>query len=79
VILTATVFAVWLLFSVISYGMMFAYCQRHFPTIADEWYREDMSMSIWCACFGPIGFISVIIANYVDSGGNPFRYGLKFK
>ena len=48
----------WLLCSFLAYGIMFAYFQREFPTLAEEGYRHDMGTSLLIArVFGPLALL----------------------
>jgi uncharacterized membrane protein YqhA len=42
------VLGLWAIQSFLAYGIMFAYWQRRFPTIADDNYHEDMIISLVC-------------------------------
>lgn len=62
----------WVGCSFFSYGMIFAYFQRKYPTIADSQYKEYQLFAIVFSIFGPIAFLVCLIGGYGS-------YGLKFK
>ena len=67
-------FIIWLVCSVISYSISFAYFQKEFNDIAEEHYYEDMKECLFLSIFGPISLFSVLI--HVNK--KVFKYGLKF-
>lgn len=70
--MTTLIIIAYIVSSVISYGATFAYFQRKFPSIAEEFYREDMGFAIAMALL-PFS----IVLSFVMSGF--YKHGFKFK
>lgn len=66
---------VWLVFSVLCYGLSFAHFQRNFPFLANSEYWSDLTFCLIMSIMGPISLIAFIAANY--SCGYNLR-GFKF-
>ena len=63
----------------LTYGLIFAYYQRKYPTIATETRGEDIVYSVGYAVIWPLGLpIHLSMATFMG-GGSPFRYGLKYR
>ena len=63
----------YILCSFLSYGMLFAYIQRNFPSIAEQQYADDMGASILfglvSGMLGPIGIlISFLMTGFAKHG-----------
>ncbi len=54
---------------VLTYGILFAYVQRQYQSIAIDHVREDAAMSGLVALFGPVGlFIALINSGFAKHG-----------
>lgn len=67
----------WIICSVVSFGMGFAYFQRAYPIIAKENYSEDILFAIILSIFGPISLLSNIV--WIKLFSIHGYQGLKFK
>ncbi len=52
---------VWVMCGFLSYGMVLAYFQRRWPTLADEERDKDRRFALLCALTGPINLMVCII------------------
>jgi len=68
---------IYLICSILTYGLIFAYFQKSFPSIAEEYYKSHLSTAVLAALFGPIGLTAIIIVLFDEK--IKFKYGLKFK
>jgi hypothetical protein len=59
---------------ILAYGIMFAYWQREFPSLAEDHYILDRNRALGIVVFGIIGLVSVSIFML----NNTYR-GMKFK
>jgi len=67
--MTIEMFALlWVLCGLLSYGYGFAYLQRHFPTIAELHYYEDMKFSLLMSLLGPFNLLAVIVKGLCKHG-----------
>ena len=64
--------AVWLLSGVLAYGGLFAYLQKHYPSLTAEDSRDNRSYPLFPALFGPIGVKFVALATRY------FKDGVRF-
>jgi hypothetical protein len=64
---------VWLACGIVNYGLMFAYFQRKFPSIADEQYWSDVTFATTAVVTGPICLLASLVVC------EPFRYGFKWR
>ena len=71
-VLLAIAVAVWLLSGVLTYGGLFAYLQKHYPSLTAEDSRDNRSYPLFPALFGPIGLIVVALATRC------FKDGVRF-
>ena len=63
----------------LTYGFVFAYFERRFPTVATETRGGDILISVIFAIIWPIGLpVHLSMATFMG-GGSPFRYGLKYR
>lgn len=60
--------ALYLTSAVLAYGMSFAYWQRHFPTIAKTKQKQDRTISLFFALFGPIALFVVYFLREKKTG-----------
>ena len=60
--------------AVVTYGAAFSFCQRSWPSIADEVRCVDMSLTVGFAVIWPIFIFAIITV----AGRKPFQSGLKF-
>lgn len=62
----------WVACAIPNYGMLFAYFQRKFTLIAEEYYVNDMVFSIVVSLvFGPFGLVATLISRF-------YRHGFKW-
>ena len=73
-LIAALIAAGWLGSAALSYGIMFAYFQRKWPTLADEDYRSDMGGTAGFSLLGgPIALlVSIFFSGFC-------QYGLKWR
>ena len=64
---------IWVVCSVLSYGLSFAYFQRKYPALAKRDYKKDMLTCAFWSLFGPMSIVAMII------NIRSFKYGLKFR
>ena len=64
---------IWVVCSVLSYGLSFAYFQRKYPMLAKRDYRRDMLVCVVISLVGPMSLILTLI-NF-----RSFKYGMKFR
>ena len=67
------IIVIWIILSILTYGMHFAYFQRKYSIIAEEEYREDMAHAVLVAILSPISFWVIFFMTGFA------KYGLKFK
>jgi len=63
----------WLLCGILNYGLMFAYWQREFPSLAEDAYEEDRMHSLVSSLAGPCALIACLY--HTEFG----KHGFKFK
>lgn len=51
----------WVVSGVLSYGMMFAYWQRAYPMLAEDFYWEDVASCFFTSLLGPIALLADIV------------------
>ena len=68
--------AVWLVCSVLTFGLSFAYFQRKYPYTAESNYKEDFGFCFTLGLLGPLAFIAFLILVLVENKGK--LYGFKF-
>lgn len=58
---------------VLAYGIIFADLQRRLPKRGPDYYRRDLSYSVYIGILGPIGLtVSLIVSGFAE-------HGLKFR
>ena len=71
--------AIWAGCGILAYGLMFAYFQRAYPTLAEDGYREDRNFSTILGFGGPLSLISAALFLRFISRRGGFKHGLKFR
>jgi len=66
---------VWLCFSVLAFGVSFAYWQRKYPYSAKSKFIDDLKFSLYLSLGGPISFIVIVL---FTSDNGLLKYGFKF-
>lgn len=66
---------IWVTCAVLTFGLSFAYFQRHYPSIAEKEYYLDMRHCMLFAVFGLFGLIGFVAA----TGRRGLSYGFKWK
>lgn len=61
----------WVVCGVISYGLSFAFFQREYPVVAEEFYAEQMRMCLPDLVFGPCALLASVMVFGI-------KHGLKF-
>ena len=64
----------WIICGVASYGLMFAFFQRKYKSLAEEDYKKDRLEFFLLSLSGPINLIAVLYIIY-----NYGFYGFKFR
>lgn len=71
-IYTQTFALVWIISGILSYGIGFAYSQRHYPSVAKEEYKHDLIYALLVGLvFGPVGLVMELLLKQ-------YKHGLKF-
>jgi hypothetical protein len=68
-----TIAAVWIVCSVLSYGISYAFFSKEFPTL-----YEPRLPNIVFSLLGPMTLIALVIFLLVENGMGAFKHGLKF-
>lgn len=69
------VLIIWLVCGILTYGILFAWCQEHFP-------NDDYKANLLCSIFlgflgGPIALIVTVATLLINKDGT-LKHGLKF-
>lgn len=62
----------WISCSILSYGLVFAYFQREWPTLAKKDYTDDKLKCLMLSLFGPFSLIASLIMTRFG------RHGIKW-
>jgi len=61
----------WVICGILNYGLLFAYLQKEYPTIAKMDYVEDRRGALIVSLFGPI---ALIVVTMMDGNKHGFKY-----
>jgi len=76
----AIIAVIWVVCGILNYGIMFAYFERRFPTVADRCYKRTKSACWATSLGGPVGLaggLLFLLSNKIQ--GEQTFYGFQWK